>query len=173
MVRRIRTTKSGENERKLKEAVKVNKAFVKKLIELAKDYHGIGVLERSGSKYQESQYDKGYVKRMRNLISKYMDKKQLNSKNLETVKKLSKGTLNENGRNLIRGFKENNKLIEKMEDLYYNYNPIPYDDYETLNSNDNYIYDFLHAIEEYRDENEDYWGKNKWLDEKGKINQNQ
>lgn len=165
MVRRIRTTKSGENERKLKEAVKVNKAFVKKLIELAKDYHGIGVLERSGSKYQESQYDKGYVKRMRNLISKYMDKKQLNSKNLETVKKLSKGTLNENGRNLIRGFKENNKLIEKMEDLYYNYNPIPYDDYETLNSNDNYIYDFLHAIEEYRDENEDYWGKNKWLDE--------
>ena len=165
MVRRIRTTKSGENERKLKEAVKVNKAFVKKLIELAKDYHGIGVLERSGSKYQESQYDKGYVKRMRNLISKYMDKKQLNFKNLETVKKLSKGTLNENGRNLIRGFKENNKLIEKMEDLYYNYNPIPYDDYETLNSNDNYIYDFLHAIEEYRDENEDYWGKNKWLDE--------
>lgn len=165
MVRRIRTTKSGENERKLKEAVKVNKAFVKKLIELANDYHGIGVLERSGSKYQESQYDKGYVKRMRNLISKYMDKKQLNSKNLETVKKLSKGTLNENGRNLIRGFKENNKLIEKMEDLYYNYNPIPYDDYETLNSNDNYIYDFLHAIEEYRDENEDYWGKNKWLDE--------
>ena len=165
MVRRVRTTKSGENERKLKEAVKVNKAFVKKLIELAKDYHGIGVLERSGSKYQESQYDKGYVKRMRNLMSKYMDKKQLNFKNLETVKKLSKGTLNENGRNLIRGFKENNKLIEKMEDLYYNYNPIPYDDYETLNSNDNYIYDFLHAIEEYRDENEDYWGKNKWLDE--------
>ena len=165
MVRRIRTTKSGENERKLKEAVKVNKAFVKKLIELTKDYHGIGVFERSGSKYQESQYDKGYVKRMRNLISKYMDKKQLNFKNLETVKKLSKGTLNENGRNLIRGFKESNKLIEKMEDLYYNYNPIPYDDYETLNSNDKYIYDFLHAIKEYRDENEDYWGKNKWLDE--------
>ena len=99
MVRRIRTTKSGENERKLKEAVKVNKAFVKKLIELANDYHGIGVLERSGSKYQESQYDKGYVKRMRNLMSKYMDKKQLNSKNLETVKKLSKGIIEGSRRN--------------------------------------------------------------------------